>query len=188
MQAAAAAYNLLRARVRTATAILLASGGLAPGIVGCARDGGGRDIGGRNAGAPDVRPQPTAQSGDTRPVLKQGGDVPPQPERLDRADPPLVEAARIGDAKRVRRLLDAGADINAFGNARTTALMAAAEAGNEDVARVLIERRADANLRNAKGQTAAEMAEAAGHGRLRALLAKTEVKPPPGPANPVPDK
>ena len=114
--------------------------------------------------------------------------MPPQPARLDRADPPLVEAARAGDAKRVRALLDGGADVNAFGNGRTTALMGAAEAGSEDVARLLIERKADANLRNAKGQTAAEIAEAAGRGRLRSLLEGTEVKPPPGPANPQPAK
>jgi ankyrin repeat protein len=120
--------------------------------------------------------------------VKQGGDVPPQPARLDRANPPLVEAARAGDAKRVRALLDGGADVNAFGNGRTTALMAAAEAGSEEVARVLIERKADANLRNAKGQTAAEIAEASGRTRLRALLQGTEVKPPPGPANPRPGK
>jgi ankyrin repeat protein len=119
-------------------------------------------------------------------VLRQGGGVPPQPAQLDRSDPRLVQAARSGDAKRVRSLLDAGADVNAFGNGRTTPLMAAAEAGNEDVARALIERHADANLRNAKGQTAAEVAEAAGRGNLRALLEKTEVKPPPGPANPGP--
>jgi hypothetical protein len=148
---------------------------LAWSIVGC------DSVGRRRTASP---PAPVA--GDTRPAVKQGGDVPPQPAQLDRPDPPLVEAARSGDAKRVRSLLDAGADVNAFGNGRTTALMAAAEAGREDVARLLVERQADANLRNARGQTAAEVAEASGHARLRGVLERKEVKPPPGPANPVP--
>jgi ankyrin repeat protein len=161
---------------RAATPALLAALGLS--LAGCGHDAG------RSAAGTEPNPEP----GDTRPVLKQGGGVPPQPAQLDRADPPLVEAARSGDAKRVRSLLDGGADVNAFGNKRTTALMAAAEAGNEEVARVLIERHADANLRNAEGRTAAEVADAAGHGRLRALLERTEVKPPPGPANPEPAK
>src|SRR6476659_5511987 len=97
------------------------------GLGGCAADGGGRN-----------QRQSDASTGDTHPVLKQGGDVPPQPARLDRTDPPLVQAARGGDVKRVRALLDRGADVNAFGNGRTTALMAAAEAGSEDVAQLLI--------------------------------------------------
>jgi hypothetical protein len=149
---------------------------------GCARHG--RDSGDDRAGGGRAATDTNAGNTDTN--VKQGGGVPPQPARLDRADPPLVEAARSGDVKRVRQLLDGGADVNAFGNQRTTALMAAAEAGREDVARLLVERRADANLRNAKGQTAAELAEASGHKSLRGLLERKEVKPPPGPANPVP--
>jgi hypothetical protein len=152
-------------------------------LAGCAPDGSGR-----NHSQPSQERPSTPPPGDTYPVVKQGGDVPPQPSRLDRADPPLVEAARAGDVKRLRALLDGGADVNAFGNGRTTALMAAAEGGNEEAARLLIERKADANLRNAKGQTAAEIAGAAGRARLRSLLEGTEVKPPPGPANPKPEK
>jgi len=165
-----------RRMLRGAASAIVVAIGLA--LCGCASDRNGRDQ------EPRQRPRPA----DAHSVVKQGGDVPPQPARLDRADPPLVEAARAGDVKRVRALLDGGADVNAFGNGRTTALMAAAEAGSEDVARLLIERKADANLRNAKGETAAEIAGAAGHGRLRALLEGTEVKPPPGPANPRPTK
>ena len=51
-----------------------------------------------------------------------------------RADPPLVTAARSGDADRVRQLLDTGADINARGAQDMTALMAAGAAGRDDVA------------------------------------------------------
>ena len=163
-------YSLLTAILAFAVA--------APSGAGCARrhDTGVRGANGERAAA------------DTALAVKQGGDVPPQPARLDRTDPPLIAAARAGDAKRVRALLDGGADVNAFGNGRTTALMAAAENGNEEVARLLVDRNADANLRNAKGQTAAEIADASGHGRLRSLLERKEVKPPPGPANPVPAK
>jgi hypothetical protein len=155
---------------------LVALGGIPLGAAGCGGEPGARDVGGK----PGLQP--------AGPVLKQGGDVPPQPARLDRANPPLVEAACTGNARRVRALLDGGAEVNAFGSGRTTARMAAAEGGREEVVRLLIERKADANLRNAKGQTAAEVAEAAGRTRLRALLQGTEVKPPPGPANPPPGK
>ena len=164
----AAAYSL-SAVILTCLALPLTSGG-------CSRDG-------RASGQAATSDRHPAE--DSRMAVKHGGDVPPQPARLDRADPPLVEATRSGDLKRVRQLLDAGADVNAFGNQRTTALMAAAEAGREDLVRLLVERRADANLRNAKGQTAADLADASGQGRLRGLLERKEVKPPPGPANPV---
>ena len=161
----------------TQTQVALALAWLAVScVLGCAGRGGHRDDAAAGAAPP---------AGDTRSEIKHGGNVPPQPANLDRPDPPIVEAARSGDAKRVRALLDGGADVNAFGNGRTTALIAAAEAGREDVARLLMERNADANLRNAKGQTAAEVAEASGHAKLRGMLERKEVKPPPGPANPV---
>ena len=143
------------------------------------------DFDGRGPTAGPPRKHPV---GDQSAEVRQGGDVPPQPAETERPDPPLVDAARAGDTRRVRTLLDGGADINAFGGGRTTALIAAAEAGREDVVRLLVERNADANLRNARGQTAAEVAEASGHGRLRSLLERKEVKPPPGPANPIPPK
>ena len=174
----AAVYSLYPSRVAAFAAVVGAVTGLVFGSLGCARDAGGGEQ--RTAARQPV--------GDTRPVVKQGGNVPPQPARLDRQDPPLVEAARAGDARRVRTLLDSGADVNAFGAGRTTALMAAAEAGRADMAQLLMDRNADANLRNAKGQTAADLADAGGHRQLRALLERKEVKPPPGPANPVPEK
>ena len=170
-------YSLCRPAV--AAGVLLGTLlGLLAGTTGCAGDSGA-------ARGVSSSPQP---AGNTRPVVKQGGNIPPQPAAPDQADPPLVEAARAGDAGRVRTLLDAGADPNGFGAGRTTALMAAAEAGRSDLARMLMDRGADANLRNARGQTAAEVADAAGHRQLRVLLERKEVKPPPGPANPVPAK
>src|SRR5687768_12084859 len=72
---------------------------------GCAgdrqRSGGGETAGGRTGGDAHAG---DAHAGDTQMAVKQGGGVPPQPARLDRADPPLVEAARSGDVKRVRQL------------------------------------------------------------------------------------
>src|SRR3954451_240888 len=54
----------------------------------------------------------------------------------ERADTPLVAAARGGDVERVRQSLDSGSDINARGAQEMTPLMAAAAAGKEDVARL----------------------------------------------------
>jgi ankyrin repeat protein len=66
-----------------------------------------------------------------------------------------------------------------------TALMAAAAGGKADVVRLLLERGADANLRGAKGMTASGWAMDHGHAELAKVLRDAEVKPPPGPANPL---
>lgn len=115
---------------------------------------------------------------------ERGGDPPAGPVNPG-AEPPLIVAARAGEAKRVRELAGQGADVNAFGNGRQTALMAAAAGGHEDVVNGLLEAGADANLRDAKGDTAAEAAAARGHAKLAESLRKAEVKPPKGPAKPV---
>jgi outer membrane protein assembly factor BamB len=59
----------------------------------------------------------------------------------------LHEAARLGDAARVRVLLDAGARPDSEGRHGMTPLMQAAFTGHLEVARLLIERGADVNAR-----------------------------------------
>jgi ankyrin repeat protein len=123
--------------------------------------------------------------GDQRLSRERGGDPPRGPVNPG-AEPPLIAAARAGDAGEVRRLVRDGADVNAFGNGRQTALIAAAAGGHRDVVAALVEAGADANLRDAKGDTAAEAAASRGHDRIAESLRKAEVKPPAGPAKPVP--
>jgi hypothetical protein len=123
--------------------------------------------------------------GDGRRLSRERGGDPPTGPVNPKSEPPIVVAARAGDAARVRGLAGRGADVNAFGKGRRTALMAAAAHGRAEVVDVLLELGADANLRDAKGDTAAEVAAARGHRPLAESLRKAEVKPPRGPAKPI---
>jgi ankyrin repeat protein len=66
----------------------------------------------------------------------------------------LLEAAKAGDAARVKSLLAAGADCNARDAEGATALMLAAHAGKLDVVRALVEAGADVNATDERGWTA----------------------------------
>lgn len=74
---------------------------------------------------------------------------------------PIIRAAEKGDVDEVRRLLDAGENVNAYdGLGLITPLMAAAEKGHADVVRLLLDRKADVNARDgAEGLTALDYAE-----------------------------
>jgi hypothetical protein len=114
--------------------------------------------------------------------VKQGGRPPKGP--VNKPEPPLNVAARAGDADAVRELMAAGADVNAFGDDRKTALMAAAERGQGNVVGLLLDKGADANLRDAEGRTASQIAQEKGFTGLSQLLKQREVKPPPVDADP----
>jgi len=60
----------------------------------------------------------------------------------------LTIAAERGDAAEVRRLIAAGANVNEKDEAGYTALMWAARKGNMEIARALVEARADVNVRD----------------------------------------
>jgi len=67
------------------------------------------------------------------------------PDELRAAE--LREAARMGDLATVTRLLDAGIPVDAPARNHVTPLMLAAERGNMDVVRLLLERGADLNAK-----------------------------------------
>src|SRR4051812_20330256 len=60
----------------------------------------------------------------------------------------LFEAARKGDVKGVRSALDNGADVNAKWRYDQTALLMAAFCGHTDMAKLLVERGADVDVKD----------------------------------------
>ncbi|HVL66910.1 MAG TPA: PQQ-binding-like beta-propeller repeat protein [Vicinamibacterales bacterium] len=76
----------------------------------------------------------------------------PAPPAQTAQPSPLVEelwaAAREGDAARVAKALDQGADVNAGNRYKATALMFAADKGHVDVIRLLLDRGADINVQD----------------------------------------
>jgi ankyrin repeat protein len=69
---------------------------------------------------------------------------------VNRQEPtmPLTVAAERGDAAQVKKLIEAGVDLNARDKSGYTALVWAARNGNKEVAKALIEARADMNARD----------------------------------------
>lgn len=88
----------------------------------------------------------------------------------DRGDTALTLAARAGQLKLVRTLLQRGADPDHLGADGRSPLGAAAWYGQLTVARDLLRHGAQVNLADARGQTALHLACAAGHTQLVALL------------------
>jgi len=85
--------------------------------------------------------------------------VDPNMKERERATYAIIEASRQGHLPIVRLLLEKGADINAQGLQKETALMAAVQKGHSDVVRFLVEKGADKTLQNARGKTALYLAD-----------------------------
>jgi uncharacterized protein len=119
-------------------------------------------------------------------VRAQGGAAPgwPPAQVPAQAHPPvptqapsLVAAAERGDMAELRRLLDAGAPVNAVDARRRNAVLAATQGGHEAAARLLIERGADVNAQDDIADSAFLLAGGRGHtGIVRAALG---ARPPP---------
>ncbi len=75
-----------------------------------------------------------------------------------RASQELLHACIIGDSKRVRSLLEGGADVNIRGALEMTPLMIASQDGNVDVVKILLLKGADIKAQNVVGQTALRLA------------------------------
>jgi len=125
------------------------------------------------------------QRQDDKPLTVKPGGPLPNPQGVS-GDPALSAAARAGNLDEVRRLVEGGGDVNTRGPNAVTPLIAAAAAGQAQVVQYLLEHGADANLRDGKGQTARQHAEAGGHNDLARALQEAEVRPPVGPAKPIP--
>ena len=81
--------------------------------------------------------------------------------------PPLGTAAFVRSVPLAQVLLDAGADVNRQGEGGSTALHSAAQNGDEELIRLLLERGADPGLASADGRRAADFAA---DDRVRGLL------------------
>ena len=92
----------------------------------------------------------------------------------------LHVGAAAGDAAKVKKLLDGGADVDARAENGRTALHSAAFKGNAAVVTLLLEAGADADARNKKGETALHVAVVKGKADVVKLLleagADTEAK------------
>ena len=69
----------------------------------------------------------------------------------------------MGNLENVRRLLEAGADVNGRNVVGDTPLIAAAYTGQPAMVRLLLRFGADATLTNRDGKTAQQLAERFGH-------------------------
>lgn len=98
----------------------------------------------------------------------------------------ITEAAAFGNADAVRKFLSSGANVNQTAQPSymkgQTALMRAAGNGHIEVIKILIEAKADLNLKDAKGMTALDSAADMGKEEAAILLfnagAKGNYKPP----------
>jgi ankyrin repeat protein len=85
----------------------------------------------------------------------------------------LLEAATRGDASAVRRLLAAGAPVNATDSSGRTPLLNAVQSGSTETAFALIDAGADINAQAGNQDTPWLLAGALGHaGMLRAMIPK----------------
>jgi ankyrin repeat protein len=82
----------------------------------------------------------------------------------------LLAAAGIGDADKIKRLIDEGANPNASNAKGKTALLLAVIAGHEEAAEALLRRGAKVNTADADGKTTLMWASDAGHKDVAELL------------------
>ena len=83
---------------------------------------------------------------------------------------PLLNAVNSGDTVELRRLVEAGADVNAASNSGVTPLMNAAGMGNKEAVEFLIQKGANVNHRTAGNYTPLMNAALVGHIEIVKIL------------------
>jgi ankyrin repeat protein len=87
------------------------------------------------------------------------------------SDSRFLQAIYNGNPARIKRLIEAGANVNAKNSDGTTALMEASSRGYTEIMRLLIEAGADVNTQDKNGYTALMMATSNGwHGAVKLLI------------------
>ncbi len=86
----------------------------------------------------------------------------------------LIEAAQTGDAKLVKSLIDAGANVDLQDRDGNTALIWAAYSGYKDIVIMLVEAGANINHKNKKNDTALMFAHIQGFDEVEQYLKEHE--------------
>jgi ankyrin repeat protein len=87
----------------------------------------------------------------------------------------LMIAASRGDMNEARRLVDAGAPVDAVDHFGNTALHYAALAGHADVIELLLLQSADTKIKNKQGQCCIDAARSRGHAQAFSILRGAEL-------------
>ena len=83
---------------------------------------------------------------------------------------PLINAAKVGDAAKVRELIEAGADVNWRTDFGYTPLMFACDRGHLAVVKLLLEKGSDRHAASKEGSTALMLAEQGSNVELVEIL------------------
>src|SRR5687767_9731320 len=89
---------------------------------------------------------------------------------------PLQWAAFAGDVAEARRLIEAGADVNATNNYGINAMLLAADIASTELIQLLLKHGVDANTANADGETPLHLVARAGNIDAAKLLLKSGAK------------
>jgi ankyrin repeat protein len=89
----------------------------------------------------------------------------------------LLDASRDGHLNSVKKLLEAGADVNAKDDYGDTALIGASKNGHTQIVKELIKEGADASAKNDNGYTALTLASMWGHIKVVRELLKAGANP-----------
>lgn len=119
----------------------------------------------QKSSAATVRFAPTKEPAIVPPVVPT-----PKAPPASKLDLELIVAARAGNVKRVKGLLDSGANVDARDNRGNTALIESAFFKYPDLVKLLLDRGADINARNNAGDMALTEAVRAGHQDVVDLL------------------
>jgi ankyrin repeat protein len=95
--------------------------------------------------------------------------------KLFKSNTELHRAAKKGDAKKIKALLDLGVDINYEGSSGCTALHLATDCGHEAVVQVLLDNGADPTAKSSEGRTPLHSAARAGHTAVVRLLLERDI-------------
>ena len=75
----------------------------------------------------------------------------------------MFKAVKDNDINKVKRLLEAGANVNIQNNRGYTALIDASYKGHTEIVKLLLEYKANVNIQNKYGYTALICASSSGH-------------------------
>jgi uncharacterized protein len=115
---------------------------------------------------PDANPIPLNRTMFNKKILKKVISE----NRVDDINARFMEAVYYGKADLVKKLLEAGANINIRNKTGDTALMMASVRSHDHVVKILLESEADVNVKNEHGLTALSLAQWCKHAEIIKML------------------